>query len=259
MMKYKKGKENIVADALSREDGDDRVECEVVSLVEPTWLEEVKQMVRESNYFAKLEKKNYEGQLNKQNYKKQGGVWFYKGRVLLDSQSPLCSQVISEHHDTPTGGHSSYHRILHRVKRTFWWKGMKADVKKAVRECDMCQRHKHESMIPPGLLDPSSVPVRVWEGISMDFIEDLLVSNGKTTILVMVDRFFKYAHFIALKNPINTSQLAVQFFDHVGKLYDVPNSIVSDRERLFTGEFWKELFQFLGHETQIQFSLSPAI
>lgn len=49
MVEYKKGKENIVADALSRRDYEDsaRVECAVVSLVEPTWLEGVKQMVRD--------------------------------------------------------------------------------------------------------------------------------------------------------------------------------------------------------------------
>lgn len=162
-------------------------------------------MVRGSDYSAELEQKSVGNQLDTQKYKKINEVWFYKGRVLLDSQFPICRQIISEHHDTPSGGYSDYHRTLHRVKRTFWWKGMKTDIKKAIRECDVCQRHKHELVKPSSLLDLLSVPASVRDEISMDFIQGLPVSNGKSTIFVVVDRFSKYAHFIVLKHPINAS------------------------------------------------------
>jgi hypothetical protein len=39
----------------------------------------------------------------------------------------------------------------------------------------------------------------------MDFVEGLLVSENKDIILVVVDRFTKYAHFISMKHPINVN------------------------------------------------------
>jgi hypothetical protein len=38
----------------------------------------------------------------------------------------------------------------------------------------------------------------VWPNISMDFIEGFLTVNGKSVILTVVDRFSKYAQFMAL-------------------------------------------------------------
>jgi hypothetical protein len=37
----------------------------------------------------------------------------------------------------------------------------------------------------------------------MDFIEGLPNSEGKDVILVVVDRFTKYAHFLPLSHPYN--------------------------------------------------------
>ncbi len=49
---------------------------------------------------------------------------------------------------------------------------------------------------PQGLLHPLSIPHRPWSHLSMDFITGLPLSQGNTTILVVVDRFSKAARFI---------------------------------------------------------------
>ena len=67
-----------------------------------------------------------------------------------------------------------------------------------VRECHTCQKNKYKNVLTPSLLQPLPIPRAPFVDISMDFIEGLLNSKEKNVVLVVVDRFSKYAHFIAL-------------------------------------------------------------
>ena len=80
----------------------------------------------------------------------------------------------------------------------------------------------------------------------MDFIEGLPLSNGKTTILVVVYRLSKYAHFIHVSHPCTVVGIARLFFDNIFKLHGLPKSIVRDRDPTFTSTFWKEFFHMNG-------------
>lgn len=64
--------------------------------------------------------------------------------------------------------------------------------------------------------------------------------------MVVVDRFTKYSHFLALAHPYTAQSVAKAFLDNVYKLHGQPTSIVSDRDKVFTSLFWKELFKLLG-------------
>ena len=55
----------------------------------------------------------------------------------------------------------------------------------------------------------------------MDFIEGLPKVNGKSVILKVVDRFSKYAHFIALGHPYTAASIARAFFDSIVHLHGV--------------------------------------
>jgi hypothetical protein len=80
----------------------------------------------------------------------------------------------------------------------------------------------------------------------MDFVEGLPLSGSKNVILVVVDRFTKYAHFLPLKHPYTAPQVARVFVDGIVKLHGMPRSITSDRDCIFTSNFWKQLFKTLG-------------
>ncbi|KAI9182524.1 hypothetical protein LWI28_026190 [Acer negundo] len=63
-------------------------------------------------------------------------------------------------------------------------------------------------------------------------------SGGYESILVMVDRLSKGAHFIPLKHLFTASSVAKTFLDNVVKLHSIPQSIVNDRGKLFMSSFW---------------------
>ena len=77
----------------------------------------------------------------------------------------------------------------------------------------------------------------------MDFIEGLSKSGGVDSILVVVDQLSKYGHFIGLKHPFSAASIIGIFVKEIVYLHGIPNSIVSDRDKVFINHFWKELFQ----------------
>ncbi|KAG6528588.1 hypothetical protein ZIOFF_010767 [Zingiber officinale] len=121
-----------------------------------------------------------------------------------------------------------------------------------VREYPICQHNKVEHLKPAGLLQPLLVPHQVWSDISMDFIDGLPLSQGKTILFVVVDRFSKYAHFIPLSHPYTVVKVARVFFDNIFKLHGLPETIISNHDATFTSSLWKELFRLRG--TQLCFS-----
>jgi len=131
---------------------------------------------------------------------------------------------------------------------------MKFDVKNFVACCSICQQAKPDRSKYPGLLQPLLVPTLAWQTISMDFIDGLPKSQGKSCVMVVVDKFTKYIHFLALAHPFTAISIAKVFFDNIYKLHGLPDSIVSDRDKIFTSTFWQELFKL----TQVSLRMSTS-
>jgi hypothetical protein len=172
----------------------------------------------------------------------------------VGNNSAIKTKLIHLFHSSPLGGHSGIQNTYMRLKKHFCWRGMKQDVESFVKQCQICQQAKHENSNPARLLQPLPVPQGAWQDITIDFIEGLPKSETYDTILVVVDRFSKYAHFIPLKHPFTASTISQAVFDNVVKLHGLPKSIVSDTDKIFTSHFWTELLKLM----EITLNLSTA-
>jgi hypothetical protein len=146
----------------------------------------------------------------------QGTIWF-KNRICVPETKELEETILKEA------------QMYQDLKQRYWWYGMKKDVAAHVALCDVCQRVKAEYQRPAGLLQPLKVPEWKWEEIGMDFIVGLpRTRDGYDSILVIVDRLTKVAHFIPVKTTYTGVKLAELYNSRIVCLHGVPKKIVSD-------------------------------
>jgi hypothetical protein len=81
--------------------------------------------------------------------------------------------------------------------------------------------------------------------------------GGKSVILTVVDRFSKYCHFIPLAHPYSAESVAQTFFKEIVRLHGMPQSMVLDRDSVFTSTFWRELMRLSGAKLHMMSAFHP--
>ena len=239
-IEYKIGRHNLVADGLSRRESSSSL-C-AISLPEPVWWDSVVELNTTHPELLQRHKAFLEGS-GTNSWTVKRGVLFFKERIYMPRDSDFIPVILQQFHDM---GHEGVQKTVTRIRACFYWDKMIESVKAWVRECDTCQRHKSDHQLPGGLLQPLPIPNQIWSHISMDFVDGLPKSRGKTVLMVVVDRLSKYGHLIPLAHPYKAETVAQVFFEQVFRLHGLPASIVCDRDPTFTSRFWTELFRLQG-------------
>ena len=175
----------------------------------------------------------------------------------MGRDSQLQTKLTTFYHDSAAERHSEATVTTKRLEQVFYWKKLQKIVRQYVRECSIYQQNKTENVKLPRLLQPLPIHIAPFIDISMNFIEGLPKSEGKEVILVVVDRFNKYAHLMALFHPYSALTVAKVFMEHVYKLHGMPTTIMSDRDIIFLSQFWKELFKHQGVNLQYSTAYHP--
>jgi hypothetical protein len=253
-IKHIKGKENKVVDALSR--SMKTIHLAAVSTCETNVRERVKNAQETNTFFqtvtSYLEQEptgiKYEG------YQMiDGGLLTYRNRLYIPDCDDLKRFIMDELHKRPYTSHPGYQKMITATRKQFYWPGLKKDIAEYLAKCIECQQVKEEHRHPAGLLQPLPIPEWKWETISMDFITGLPTSTKQNdTIMVVVDKLSKYAHFIPIKSTCKAIDIASIFMKEIFRLHGMPKKIVSDRDMKFTSNFWKSLM--VGLETKLLFS-----
>jgi len=110
-----------------------------------------------------------------------------EGRIYVLNNKELREEILKGHHDPVDIGHLGQHRMLELLKRTYWWPGLKEDVKRYVQGCFKCQQNKVQHQRKAGELHLLEIPQGLWQEISIDIIRLLPKSNGMDMIVVIVD------------------------------------------------------------------------
>lgn len=115
-----------------------------------------------------------------------------------------------------------------------------------MQSCLICQQAKPDRVKYPGLILPLPIPAHVCHVVNLDFITRLPPSHKYSCILVVVDKFSKYAHFLSLAHPFTALSVAKLYLYAVYRLHGLPATMISDRDPVFNSKLWQELFKLAG-------------
>ena len=128
----------------------------------------------------------------------------------MPNHEPLRTSIIEQIHTSAITGHPGREITYKIIARDFFWPRMSNNIQRYIRNCDTCGRTKPWRDGLQGLLKPLPVPEQIWKEISIDFIDGLPNSQGKTSLMVVTDRLSKDVVFVPLANT--ETETVVQAF-----------------------------------------------
>ncbi|KAE8902055.1 hypothetical protein PF003_g14177 [Phytophthora fragariae] len=258
-VEYKPGKQNVLADALSR-----RPDYELAHLayLESPLYELIREAYADDDDLAglvealsapnKVVELTARQRSRLHRYSVVEGLLYYQvdggdePRIVVPNDEDLRYRVLYEAHDTPLSGHLGREKTYTSVARNFWWPHMYKWVRKYVQTCETCQRVKPAPSASAPLMR-LPVPADCWRSVSMDFIFELPAdARGYTGILVFVCRLSKMVRPAAVRKSVTAPQAAQLFVDNVFRNHGLPEAFVSDRDPRFVSHFWQHHFRLLG-------------
>ena len=181
IINYHLGKENVLADALSRKmisalslkDYDWRFDYDGALLAQLRVIPDLKQMiVNAQKDDAKLQEiVQLVGIGDKTDYDiDESGGLLYKSILCVLNDMDLRKKILYESHNTVFTMHPEGNKMYQDMKQYYWWRGMKKDISEYVSKCLTCQQVKAEHQVPFSLLNHLSIPQWKWDNITMGFV-----------------------------------------------------------------------------------------
>ncbi|QRW18530.1 Retrotransposable element Tf2 protein [Rhizoctonia solani] len=178
-------------------------------------------------------------------YNWEEDLLWYQGKLVVPDNKAMKEKLLREFHNSPLAGHPGQQRTLKLLSCNYWWPGMKSSAKEWVDCCPTCQAN-WRAHAPVIALKPLEVPPFPFHTISYNFITGFPKLQGFDTILVVIDSFSKFGHFIPTTKKLLAKGLAELFISHIWKLHGLPVKTILDRGTTSTGKFLRALYQCLG-------------
>jgi predicted aspartyl protease len=186
----------------------------------------------------------------------EGGELLFRGRRWVPDNESLRTRIIQSTHDSVIGGHPGREVTSALLSRQFFWPGMLQEVRRFVRNCDKCRSNTAWNTKRQGFLKPLPIPERIWQEISIDFIDKLPLSEGCTSLCVVTDRLSKGVILEACQD-MTAETVAELFVRRIYSQHGLPAAIVSDRGTQFTSLLWKRVCQLLNIVRRLSTAFHP--
>jgi hypothetical protein len=212
-----KGKENKVADELSRRVHE--LHATTISMYQTNIKRKIMEAIDVDLQYRDLVEKLQQDKMPQKvvNYNLGiDGILLHKNIIFVPNVKNLKRMILHEMHNVHYAGHPGYQKTIASIKRHYFWPGMKREIVEYIARCMEFHKVKVEHRHPTGLLQPFSIPEWKWEVVTMNFTTRF-PRTGKLhdSIMVVVDKLTKDAHFIPLKTTHKATNVADIFMKEV--------------------------------------------
>ena len=277
---YRRGQENVVADALSRKTVDtptvkareqedrtlalippEKVQGSVsLALKAPAANEKSISVVELAETGTTIKGADLVDVILKENENQKLGK--HDGKVVVPAQTSdgkifLRTALIREAHVPPIFAHAGQNKTIQLIKRDYWWNGMNKDIRRYVKNCHDCGRNKTRHDKTPGLLHPLPVPNHVWEQVSVDGKDMPEDEHGYDYVWVFICKFSRIIATLPGKKSDTAETLAQRYYRFIYRFFGIPSIWLSDNAGQFISEYLATLNSLTGTKHRRGSSLHP--
>jgi len=167
-------------------------------------------------------------------------VLWKKGRLWVPDTTNLRKIILQAEHDSKVADHIDQEKTIALLVRNFVWPQIDQSIENYVHSYPDGQQKKVACHACNGQLQPLELTYKPWDELSMDFIVHLQVSNGCSSIWIVVDRFTKMTNFLPLRDrKMKAPDLVCIFQKEIWRHYELSSTITSNRDTRFTSMIWK--------------------
>lgn len=264
--KYRPGKDNVAADALSRKTADlptvkarEREE-RTMELIPPERIEHLVGATEAAQPAMEAKGADLVDLIRAENERQ--GLGSHDGKLIVpeltrDGTVFLRTALIREAHEPPTFGHGGQNKTIESLRRRYHWDGMNKDIRRYIRNCRDCGRNKGRHDRAPGLLHPLPVPKYVWEHVLVDGKDMPLDRHGYNYVWVFVCKFSKIILRVPAKKTDTAADVAQRYYRYAYRFLGVPSVWISDNAGPFISEFMKTINTLTGTKHRHGSALHP--
>ena len=169
-----------------------------------------------------------------------------KGAYRVIVPTTLRHRFLKEAHDSLIGGHGGFFKTAERLKAVYWWPNMDHDIEKHVSQCTVCQRATNKGRLPNAPLHPIPLARKPNDRVHIDLMGPLEDEDEhKKYICVMTDAFTKIVRLSIVASK-TAEEVGKSILDNWVFIYGVPKEVITDQGLEFNNTLAYAMWHGLG-------------